>query len=377
MRIEEVRTRSDLRRFIRVPRDLYRDLAGFRPPLDLAQRELLAPSRSPFFAHADGALFLALDGSGQPIGRITAHFDRLSPADRTHVGHFGALDTVDDPQVVAALIGAARDWHARRGRRALLGPYSYSINEEAGVMVEGQERGDMILMPWHPAWIGPHVEAAGLVPVKDLLAFSLGYAAARQWSGIEVALRARGGRIVPRPLNLRDLKGEAAILTELYNSAWQDNWGFVPLAQTELLTLLRVMWPIMRPSYGVVLEMEGRPAAFALVLPNAYELFDGFGGRLLPFNWARLIARVFTHRFRQHRLTLLGVSRGLRDTVLGTRLTLTAVTKLIAENPFASDIEMSWVLDDNVRMRRLIDSGGATVSKRYRLYGDPVEGAAS
>lgn len=377
MRIEEVRTRGDLKRFIRLPRELYGGLPGFRAPLDLAQRELLAPSRSPFFAHADGALFLALDAAGRAVGRITAHFDRLTPPERAHIGHFGAIDAIDDPAVVAALIGAARDWHARRGRHSLQGPYTWSINEEAGVMVEGQAKGDMILMPWHPAWLGPHVEAAGLVPVKDLWAYSLDLDSTRQWTGVKVARLARASRVVPRPLNLRNLKAEAAVMTALYNSAWQDNWGFVPLAESELLTLLRIVRPVMKPSYGSILEMDGRPVAFALALPNAYELFEGFEGRLLPFNWARLIPRVLRFRPRTARMTLLGVAMDLRDTLLGASLPLIAVARLITGNPVSAEIEMSWVLDDNVRMRRMIESTGGKISKRYRLYGDPVGGMAS
>jgi hypothetical protein len=377
VRIEEVRTRHDLSCFVRIPRDLYHGLPGFSPPLELAQRELLDPRRSPFFAHADGQLFLARDSSGRAIGRITAHFDRLTPPDRAHIGHFGALDAVDDPSVVAALIDAARQWHARRGRRVLQGPYTYSINEEAGLMVEGQEKGDMILMPWHPAWLGPHVEAAGLSPVKDLLAYSVPFDEALGWTTDKAARLARASRVTPRPLDLWNLKGEAEIMTELYNAAWQDNWGFVPLVPEELHTLLRIMWPVMKPNYGAILEVQGRPVAFALGLPNAYRLFEGFGGRLMPFNWARLVARLFTHRFQSYRVTLLGVAKDLRDTLLGSTLPVVAVFSLVTTNDLAGEIEMSWVLDDNVRMRRMIENVGGKVSKRYRIYEDAREEAAA
>lgn len=377
MRIDEVRTRGDLKRFVRVPRDLYAGLPGFRAPLDLAQKELLAPGRAPFLAHADGALFLARDSGGRALGRITAHYDRLTPPERAGIGHFGSLDAIDDPAVVAALIGAARDWHARRGRHRLQGPFTYSINEEAGVMVEGQEKGDMIMMPWHPAWLGPHVEAAGLVPLKDLWAYSLDLAQAAGWTGVKVARLAQASRVAPRPLNLWNLKAEAEVMTALYNAAWQDNWGFVPLVPNELLTLLRIMRPVLKPSYGSILEIEGRPVAFALALPNAYELFDGFNGRLLPFNWARLLIRLFTHHFRTSRMALLGVTKDLRDTLLGSSLPVIAVAQLITSNPVSGEIEMSWVLDDNVRMRRMIENVGGKVSKRYRLYEGASEGAAA
>jgi hypothetical protein len=349
-------------------------MPGFQPPLDFERMQLLDPKGAPFFTHGEAGFFIATDDNGRAIGRISAQIDQLAPADKAGIGHFGCLDAIDDAEVVAALIAAARRWHAGRGRHRLEGPFTYSINEEVGVQIEGQEKGDMVLMPWHPPYLGAHVEAAGLVPIKDFLAYSIAAEAGAQWTGARVARLAQASKVTIRHMNLKDLDGEAAIMTELFNASWKDNWGFIPLAAAELATLLKIIWPILKPSYGIFLEVGGKPSAFAFAMPNAYELVRGFKGKLLPFNWARLIWRIFTHEFTTGRVTLLGVRAELRDTLLGASLPIVAIANLIGANPVRGDIEMSWILDDNLRMRRIIESAGGAISKRYRVYADPVSG---
>ncbi|MBL8569042.1 MAG: dATP pyrophosphohydrolase [Phreatobacter sp.] len=377
MQIVEAKSPRDLSRFIRIPRELYSGIAGYQPPVDLERKLLLHPKWAPFATHGEVALFIAEDGNGRPLGRISAQFDRLTPPERAGTGHFGCLDAVDDPRVVAALIATARRWHAERGRHRIEGPFTYSINEEAGVQIEGQQHGDMVLMPWHPPYLGALVEQAGLAPVKDLLAYSISSTVAQRWTGARVARLSQQSRVTVRHLNLWKLGAEAAIMTELFNASWKDNWGFIPLATAELATLLQIARPVMKASYGIILEMDGKPVAFAFALPNAYELIRGFGGRLLPFNWARLIWRLMTHTYRTGRVTLLGVHADLRDTLLGASLPIVAIANLISANPVDGEIEMGWILDDNVRMSRIIENAGGRISKRYRLYGDaPAEGIA-
>lgn len=347
-------------------------MPGFQPPLDFERAQLLDPRYAPFFTHGEAAFFIASDEAGRPLGRISAQFDRLTPPDRAHIGHFGCLDAVDDPAVVAALVAAARAWHAARGRHRLEGPFSFSINEEVGTQIEGQAQGEMVLMPWHPPYLGALVEAAGLVPVKDFLAYSVSAEIGAQWTGTRVARLAKQSRVTVRHLDLKNLDREAVIMTDLFNASWKDNWGFIPIASAELAALLKIIWPILKPTYAVFLEVEGKPAAFTFAMPNALELVRGFGGKLLPFNWARLLWRIFTHDFASGRVTLLGVRADLRDTLLGASLPIVAIASLIAANPIRGDIEMSWILDDNTRMRRIIESAGGTISKRYRVYADPV-----
>ncbi len=374
MQIVEVKSRRDFRRFIRLPRELYSGMPGFQPPLDFERKLLLDPKWAPFFGHGEAAFFIAEDADGRALGRISAQFDRLTPAARAGTGHFGCLDAVDDPTVVAALIAAARRWHAQRGRGRIEGPFTYSINEEAGTQITGQERGDMVLMPWHPPYLGGHVEASGLLPLKDLLAYAVSAEAASKWTGTRVTRLSQQSRVTVRRLNLWKLGAEAKLMTELYNASWKDNWGFIPLASEELATLLQIARPVLKASYAIILEMDGKPVAFAFALPNAYELARGFEGRLLPFNWVRLVWRLATHRFRTGRVTLLGVRAELRDTLLGASLPVIAIANLIAANPFRGEVEMSWILDDNVRMSRMIESAGGTISKRYRVYGDAPSG---
>jgi hypothetical protein len=371
VRIVEVATRADLRRFVRVPRHLYTGMPGYEPPLDLERMQLIDPRRSPFFTHGEGAFWMAIADDGRPLGRISAHYDTLTPTERRHIGHFGCFDAVDDAGVVKALIEKARAWHAERGRHVLEGPYTFTINEEAGVQTEGQERGAMLLMPWHPPYLAAHLEAAGLVASKELLAYSISPEEGARWRGLTRANKREATGYTQRGLDLWHLDREAEIMTGLFNASWKDNWGFIPMVPRELALLLKAARPILRSTHGAIFEIDGEPAAFAFALPNATELYRGLGGRLLPFNWLRIAWRAFTHRYSTFRFMMLGVRADLRDTAIGARLPIAGIGKLAGENPVSGDLEMSWILEDNMRMRRIIERIGGTISKRWRIYADP------
>ena len=282
------------------------------------------------------------------------------------------LAAVNDAGVVHALLATARTWHAERGRPLLEGPYSLNINEEAGLQIDGQALGDMILMPWSPDYLPAHVEAAGLVGMKDLLAYLVPPHKGRDWRGLRLPKDGAIGRIRMRTLNVLALEREAHLMADMFNDSWRDNWGFAPLAGEELAVLLKTARPLLRPRHAVFFEIDGRAIAFAFCMPNALELFRGFGGRLMPFNWARLLWRVMTHRFTSYRTMLLGVRAELRGTSMGARLPAAAMAQLFAANPSDVEVESSWILDDNLRMRRLLERVGYTISKRYRIYGDPA-----
>jgi hypothetical protein len=347
-------------------------LAGFEPPLDFERLQLFDPKRAPFFRHGEACYWLATDARGRAIGRISAQFDRLTPPERGHIGHFGCLDTIDDAAVVAALLAKARVWHAERGRTRIEGPFNLSINEEAGLQISGQSCGAMFLMTWHPAYLAAHVEAAGLVAIKDLLAYAVSSELAGKWRGMASAKPSTQSGYTSRKLDVFRLDREAGLMADMFNASWKDNWGFVPLVRSELTTLLRSIWPILRPSHAAILMVDGKPAAFAFALPNLTQLYRGLGGRLLPFNWLKLISRVFFHRFTSCRCILLGVRPDLHNSIVGARLSAAAVALIFNQRPSEGEIEMSWILEDNLRILRIIELLGSKVSKVYRVYGDPL-----
>lgn len=375
--IRPVRTPADLKTFITLPRVLYLGMPGYVAPLDFERRQLLDPKKSAYFTHAEVQYFLAYSGD-RPVGRISAQVDRLAIETwGENIGCFGCLDAIDDAAVVRALCDAAAGWLRQRGMVAMRGPFTLSINNESGVMVGGQERGAMVFMPWHPPYLAGLVEAAGLSPAKDLLAFTMKLS---EYVRPERFLK-RAERSLPKGLQLRklDLKNfgrDAEIIGAVYNDAWQHNWGFVPIAAAESAAFAQSFKHLLTPEMGLIAEVEGRPIAVGVVLPNLFDVTSDFGGRLLPFNWLRFLTRAFRESsYRNCRVTLLGRIQEVRS--IGGLLALLIIDTLIQRNPRfrAGEVEMGWVLDDNRMLINLMHTIGiGDASKRYRVFEKSLAG---
>jgi hypothetical protein len=367
-----VKTRGQMRQFLTLPRRLYLGIPGFVPPLDLERHGLLHPKASSFYAHGRAQYFLALRGQ-RVVGRISAQVDPVAIAQwGEQIGAFGALDSVDDQEVVSVLIGAAESWLKAEGMTAIRGPYTPSANGESGLLVEGQQERTMLLSPWHPTYLGALVEGAGLSKVKDLLAYEM--AIGPEAEAAHPMMRARlsegGSGLTVRALRPKQLAEDAAIMGQLYNDAWQDNWGFVPITDADVAGLVKELKPVIRPEYLVMVERDGEPVGFALVLPNIYDIVGDLGGRPSPIGWVKLITRMLRHRFVSGRVILLGIKHSLRGTTLGAIMPSLIIAELMRRARTASfqSVELGWILEDNMRMRRLIERISPRPNKVFRLY---------
>ncbi|HWG05996.1 MAG TPA: hypothetical protein VG271_13365, partial [Beijerinckiaceae bacterium] len=282
--IEPVDNDRRFHEFARAARLLYTGLAGYEPPLDLSSVELLKPGKATFFSHGEAAYFLARR-SGQLVGRISAQIDHADPASKDGLGLFGCCDAVDDPQVVQELLGTAEKWLLSKGMRRMRGPFNLSINGETGTMIEGQDAGAMLLMPWHPRYLGGHLAASGLTPAKDVLAYTLPCDDEFVWEKKRLLRNTTGSYLKVRGLNMKNLNAEADIMQRLFNDAWSKNWGFTPMLPEEVRTMTKEFRPFLREEFGAFVEKDGEPIAFALCMPNIDQMARGLGGRLLPFGW--------------------------------------------------------------------------------------------
>jgi hypothetical protein len=359
--------KRELATFIRLPRLLYESMEGFVPRLDFAERQALDPDRGPFFQHGVARYWIAWR-DGKPIGRISANIDHLQSEP---YGMFGCLDATDDTDVVNALLGEAEKWLVERGRSLVRGPFALSINGESGLLVEGQTASAMTMMPWHPEYLAAHIIAAGFREVKSLLAFAV------DLRGIEISKLPQmvktpklSSSMRVRPLNLKDLQSESVTIARLFNDAWQDNWGFVPLTALEVSALTRAFHIFLVPECCVFFELNGTPVAVALILPNLAELTGDFGGKLLPLNWARLLIRAWRKDYRSGRLILLGVAKHLRNSVAGALAPFAMLAEFCRHGDKypISELEMSWVLEENRAMRSIIERFGGRITKRYALF---------
>jgi hypothetical protein len=370
-RVVAVSGRKAFDTFLQVPFRIFRYDRSWVPPLLLERRQALDPAKNPYFAHAEVRYWLA-ECDGEPVGRISAQIDRAC-LDRYHdaTGHFGLLDGDNDPEVFRLLLGTAEAWLREHGLRRITGPFSLSINEESGLLVDGFDTPPMIMMGHAAPYYQAHIEQAGYRKSKDLLAYWYDMATPVPAAIAQLIERLKANpRIVLRPLRKARYREDLATALAIFNDAWADNWGFVPLSEAEIAHAAASLRPLIREDLVWFAEVDGVPAAMVVVLPNLNEAIADLGGRLLPFGWAKLLWRLKAGHLTTARVPLMGVRKAFSSTVQGAALAF-AVIDAARHGALRAGfryVEMSWILEDNLPMRRIIDRVGGQVYKTYRIY---------
>ena len=366
--LEVVTQAGQWRDFLALPHRLYADDPAWVAPLDFEQRQRFSP-RNHFFEHARMQAWIARR-DGVPVGRITAQVDELHL--RQHgdaAGYFGMLEAEDDPQVFAALFGAAQDWLRGQGMERVRGPFNLHVNEEVGLLVEGFSTPPFVLMGHARPWYGPQVETQGYLGVKDLLAYHIRPDFDPPRVMTRLAERA-SERVRVRPLRRKHLAEDAAIMRDVFNDAWEHNWGFVPLAEAEWVETVSTLGKLMPDEYIQIAEYDGEPVAFIVALPNLNEATRDLGGKLLPFGWLKLLWRLKVRHPHSARIPLMGVRKSHQHSRLGPTLAfmvIDAVRKQMHARG-VTNVEMGWILEDNDGMRNIIETIGGQAYKRYRIY---------
>jgi GNAT superfamily N-acetyltransferase len=359
-----VHGRPETRRFVDYMYERNADDAHWIPPLRLGEHERLNPTKNPFFAHASVALMLAWRG-GAVVGRIAAIDDQLHR--ETHgdnLALFGFFEAADG-EAAAALLAAVETWAKARGRVAVRGPISPSMNEMCGLLVDGFDTDPMLLMPHNPPEYGAMIEAAGYAKVKDLFAWlqDLRPPVPAKFARAAGRLRDKHGIII-RPLNLAEFTREVARLRTIYCSAWERNWGFVAPTVAEFQRIARELKPIFDPRCSLCAEVNGEMIACLVAVPDINQALKGTNGRLFPLGLVRLLLR--RRYISQVRLLLLGVDEHWRGLGLFPLL-LTEWHRLMQATPYAR-AELSWVLEDNRGINQPAALAGAVHYKTYRIY---------
>ncbi len=369
--IEEVRDARDLERFIAVPWRIYRDDPNWVPPLKMERRDHLDRRKNPFFATAEVKLWLAVKG-GQPVGRISAqvnrrHLERYKDA----TGHFGFIEAEDDPAVFAGLTAAAETWLAEQGMARVTGPFSLSINDETGLLVEGFDSPPFMMMGHARPYYARHLEALGYRPLKDMVTYLYGADEPLPKGVVRMVEKAKAaGELTVRPLNMKRYQQDLRAIMDIFNDAWAENWGFIPFSEADIAYLAKSIKPLITPDYIAIAEVAGEPAAMAVMLPNLNEAIADLDGRLLPFGWAKLLWRLKVAGLHSARMPLMGVRRKYQSGPLGATLAF-SVIHAVRRDLMAKGVtrgELSWVLEDNEPVRRVIETMGGRLGKRYRVY---------
>ncbi len=364
LEIREIGTSLEAELFLALPASLG---SGWTIPLSWEARRLFDPAFNRFLDHYEVIRFLAWR-DGRAVGRIAA----CSPRDGAGYATFGFLALERDAQVLRGMLGAAAAWLAARGHARMLGPLSFTINHEVGAQVSGQGQPPMLRMPRNPAWLPPMLDEAGLIRAKDVVACTLDVAREAHRARAAALLARRpedAARLRLRRVRLTDWPAEVRRIADLYDDAWAENWGAVPLRPGEIQTMQRLLWPLALSGAIVFAEWEGEPIGLMALVPNLEEAMSSMRGRLLPFGWARL-AGAIAGRVGSARIPLLGIRRAFRRHPASAL----AVAALLAEAISHAEargwrrVEISWILEDNMAMRNAMARLPAPETGRWRIW---------
>ncbi len=374
--IRKVETKRDRKVFVDVPFGLYRDDPHWVPPLKTEALGLITPEKNGWFSHAKAQLFLAAE-NGRVVGRISAHIDSLAltmPAEQGFgpgVGQWGLMEAESEP-VFQALLAAAEDWLRAQGMARMLGPISMSIWEEPGLLVEGYDHAPTIMMgharPEYRDW----VERSGQVPVKRLMTYEVDVT--RQFPPIVQRIIKSGEknpRIVIREVDKSRFEDEAAIILAILNDAWSSNWGFVPLTPPEIKDVGVKLKPIVFNDLIRIAEVDGKPVAFMITLPDLNEAIKPLRGSLLPFGWAKLLLWLRKPKVKTVRVPLMGVVRELQSSRMASQLAfmmIEYIRRSASQDYGATRAEIGWILDDNQGMRSIAETIESRMNKVYQVY---------
>ena len=355
-----------LKEFIELPYSLYRGDPFWVPPLRIAVKELLDRAKHPFYANAEVEFFLAMR-DGRAVGRIAAILDRnYNKYHDENAGFFGFFESTNDPEVAAALLGAARKWVFDRGAVVIRGPVNPSTNYECGMLVDGFDSSPMVMMTYNPPYYPALMESAGLRKGRDFNAY-VNTAAAVELEKIgRVADRklARSG-VTVRPIDLKDFDGEVERLWGVYNSVLRRNWGFVPMTREEFILTGKEMKQILKPELVLVGEADGKTIGFALALPDINFALKPAGGSLFPTGLLKIL--YYQRLITSLRVLALGVLDEYRTSGVAAAF-YASLVRTARKLGYGGDCEMSWIMEDNVLMTRSLEVMGARRYKTYRIY---------
>jgi GNAT superfamily N-acetyltransferase len=367
LEVSPVASRADLKAFMKLPWKIYQNDPHWVPPLLGELEKVLDPKQHPYHEHAETALFLARR-NGEVVGRISAQVNHLyNEFHEAKVGNFGFFECIDDIEVARALLDTAFEWNQKRHMTLLMGPMNFSTNEEfssPGVLIEGFDHPPAVMMAHSPKYYSRLLEDCGFTKSKDLLSYWLAGEEPPERLVKGVARIKKAQNVVVRSLNMKDLDGEIERIKEVYNAAWERNWGFVPMTEAEFDHMAKSMRPVINPHLCAVAEIDGEPVGFALELPDLNRAFKHMNGRLLPFGWAKFLW--YKRKIDSARVLTLGVKPAHRQKGIDSML----IIHLYIEGNKAGfpKGECSWILEDNMPMRHGLERIGGYVYKTYRVY---------
>ena len=369
--IRPLASKADRKAFVDLAWQVYKDDPAWIPPLKDEVHGLLDPARNPWFGHGRAALWLA-ERDGAVVGRISAQVDDLVQVHmQPGTGQWGMFEALDG-ETAAALIATAEQWLRDQGMTSALGPISISIWDEPGLLIDGFDQSPMVMMGHHRPEYRAWIEAAGYAKAKDLYTYELDIRI-DMIPVVDRLIKAgeKNPRICVRHVDKSRFAEEAAIILNLLNDAWSDNWGFVPLTEAEIAYAGKKLKPIIYEDLVRIAEYDGRPVAFMITIPDVNELIRDLDGRLFPFGWAKLLWRLRNPRTKRVRVPLMGVAKSIQGSRLAGQLAFMLIEHIRRASVGTYGVthgEFGWILEDNQGMMSIAQLPGARINHTYRIF---------
>lgn len=368
IKVAQVQSRADRNAFIHFPWRIYKNDPAWVPPLLIERKGFLDRKRHPFYKHGDATLFLARR-NGEIVGRIMASDDpNYNSLHQSNVGCFGLFDCIDNSEVAEALFRTAADWLRGKGRDEIMGPIDYSTNYVCGLLIDGFQHPPTLLTAHNPPYYADLIEGCGFTKARDWYAWWFSEQPAQADRLRKMASeRADKQGVRIRPVNLKDMAGEAGRIRTIYNQAWEKNWGFVPFTEAEFEHLANEMKPLIAPPGMLIAEIGDEPVGFVIGVPDINVALRHINGRLTTFGLPIGLLKLLYYRtkIRTGRLVALGVVEKYRRVGIAELLVLQLMDSAFKRG-FTG--ELSMTLEDNVMVNRFIEAMGAARYKTYRIY---------
>ena len=366
--VEKVRGKQGIDEFIRFPWEIYKDDPFWVPPLLEEQRVMFSP-RYPFFEHGEIELYLARREK-ETVGRVAAVLDR-DYVDFSHerAVFFGFFESIQDGDVARALIDEVRVWGKSQEMNTIRGPFNPSTNDACGLLSDGFDMAPMLMMPYNPAYYVDLMKACGLEKSRELYAYLLESGASlERLEGLADRIQSRLPDLTVRPVRLKKIQEELRIVRDIYNDAWRENWGFVPITESEIDFIASRLKPLVVEDLFLFAEVEGEAVAFIGTFPDYNQVLRRLNGKIGLIGALKFL--YYSRKIRDLRTMLLGVKHGFQKRGVEVFLYKETIKRALRRGYERS--ELSWILEDNTVMRQAVETLGARRYKTYCLYEAPV-----
>lgn len=366
--IHAVTTKADRKKFLDFPYRHYEGNNFYVPPLRIEQKKLIDTDKNPFYNHADVQLFYA-EQNGKVVGRIAAIDNQAyNEYHNSKTGFFGFFECIDDLPVAKLLFRVTNDWLRNRGLTQILGPTNPGMMDVIGILVDGFDKYPTIMMPYNKPYYDRLIKDCGLHKAMDMYnywvkdeAVGLG----RLDKG-EKLIKKRYPSFLLRNVNMKEVEREGKAIRQIFNKAWADNWGFVPITKEEFKVLIDDLKLIVDPDFAFIVELEGKPVGFSIALPDWNQALRHLqNGRLLPTGIFKLLYH--KRKINRYRTALMGVLPEYRKTGFDAMMHRQSTINCLKSDKYEGT-EIGWILESNTNMIRVAEGVSGVREKTYRMY---------